>query len=43
MGFVWLMLFNELVAVYSENCVKPVNLLHGKNAELLFVKRQALL
>jgi hypothetical protein len=32
------MLFREIIAVYSENHMKPINTLCGKNAELLTVK-----
>jgi hypothetical protein len=32
------MLFGELIAVYSENHVKPVGTLFGKNTELFIVK-----
>jgi hypothetical protein len=32
------MLFKEIIAVYSENHMKPINTLCGKNAELLIVK-----
>jgi hypothetical protein len=34
----WLMLFTLIIAVYSENHIKPTNTLCGKNAELLVVK-----
>jgi hypothetical protein len=30
----WLMLFTEIIAVYSENHNKPMNTLRRKNAEL---------
>jgi hypothetical protein len=32
------MLIKEIIAVYSENYTKPINLLRGKDAELLIVK-----
>jgi hypothetical protein len=32
------MFFNEIITVYSENHMKPMNLLCGQNAELLIVK-----
>jgi hypothetical protein len=32
------MLFREIIAVYSGNLMKPMNLLCGQNAELLNVK-----
>jgi hypothetical protein len=32
------MLFREIIVVYSENYTKPINTLHGQNAELLIVK-----
>jgi hypothetical protein len=34
----YLMLFKEIIAVYSENHMKPINTLCGQNAELLIVK-----
>jgi hypothetical protein len=34
----WLTLFKEIIAVYSENHIKPTNRLCGQNAELLNVK-----
>jgi hypothetical protein len=34
----WLMLFKEIIAVYSENHVKPINTLCEQNSELLIVK-----
>jgi hypothetical protein len=34
----WLMLFREIIAVYSENHTRPINTLCGQNAELLIVK-----
>jgi hypothetical protein len=34
----WLILFGEIIAVYSENHTKPINALCGKNAELLNVE-----
>jgi hypothetical protein len=34
----WLMLFREIIAVFSENYVKPTNMLCGQNTELLIVK-----
>jgi hypothetical protein len=33
-----LMLFKEVIAVYGENHMKPINTLCGQKAELLFVK-----
>jgi hypothetical protein len=33
-----LMPFREIIAIYSENHVKPTNTLRGPNAELLIVK-----
>jgi hypothetical protein len=33
----WLILFREIIAVYSENNAKPINTLCGHNAELLNV------
>jgi hypothetical protein len=36
----WLMLFKEIIAVYIENHMKPINTL-AKNAELLIVKGDA--
>jgi hypothetical protein len=32
------MLFNKIIAVFSENHIKPTNTLCGQNAELLIVK-----
>jgi hypothetical protein len=32
------MLIKEIIALYSENYTKPINLLRGKDAELLIVK-----
>jgi hypothetical protein len=32
------MLFRKIIAVYSENLMKPLNTLNGKNAELFIVK-----
>jgi hypothetical protein len=32
------MLFEEIIVVYSENHMKPINTLCGQNAELLIVK-----
>jgi hypothetical protein len=32
------MLFLEIIAVYSENRTKLINVLYGQNAELLIVK-----
>jgi hypothetical protein len=32
------MLFKEIIALYSENHMKPVSTLCGQNAELLIVK-----
>jgi hypothetical protein len=34
----WLMLFKLIIAVYSENRTKPINIRNGQNAELLNVK-----
>jgi hypothetical protein len=34
----WLMLFKEIIAVYSENYTKPINTLRGQNAEVLIVQ-----
>jgi hypothetical protein len=34
----WLMLFKEIIAVYSENHMKLINTLCGQNADLLNVK-----
>jgi hypothetical protein len=34
----WLILFKEIIAVYSENHTKPRNTLCGQNVELLIVK-----
>jgi hypothetical protein len=34
----WLMLFKEIIPVYSENHMKPINTLCGQNTELLIVK-----
>jgi hypothetical protein len=34
----WKMLFREIIAVYSENHMKPINTLCGQNEELLVVK-----
>jgi hypothetical protein len=34
----WLVLFSEVIAVYSEDHTKPINTLCGQNAELLTVK-----
>jgi hypothetical protein len=34
----WLTLFKEIIAVYSESHMKPVNTLCGQNAELLIPK-----
>jgi hypothetical protein len=34
----WLTLFKEIIAVYSENHIKPMNALSGKNVELLNIK-----
>jgi hypothetical protein len=34
----WLMLFKEIIAVYSESHVKSINTFRGRNAELLIVK-----
>lgn len=32
------MLLNEIVAVYSENCTKPVNIRCETNTQLLMIK-----
>jgi hypothetical protein len=34
----WLMLFKEIIAVHSENHMKPVRSLCGQNKDLLIVK-----
>jgi hypothetical protein len=34
----WLMLFREIMAVYSENDTKRINIFCVQNAELLIVK-----
>jgi hypothetical protein len=34
----WLMLFKEIITVYSENHTKPINKHFGQNAELLILK-----
>jgi hypothetical protein len=34
----WLILFREIITVYSGNHAKPINTLCGQNAELLNVK-----
>jgi hypothetical protein len=34
----WWMLFKEIIAVYYENHVKPINRLFGQNAEVLNVE-----
>jgi hypothetical protein len=34
----WLMLFKEIITVYSENHTKPINIHSRQNAELLNVK-----
>jgi hypothetical protein len=34
----WLMLFREIIAVFSENHMIPINTLCGQTAELLIVK-----
>jgi hypothetical protein len=34
----WLMLFKEIIAIYSENHRKPINTVCGQNVELLTVK-----
>jgi hypothetical protein len=34
----WLMLFKGIIAVYSENHMKPTDTLCGKNVELLIIK-----
>jgi hypothetical protein len=33
----WLMLFNEIIDVYSKNHTKPTNTLCGQNADLLII------
>jgi hypothetical protein len=33
----WLMLFREIITLYSDH-TKPINILHWQNAELLIVK-----
>jgi hypothetical protein len=32
------MLFKEIIAVYSENYIKPINIICGQNAELQIVE-----
>jgi uracil DNA glycosylase len=34
----WFMLFKEIITVFSENPMKPINTLCGQNAELLIVE-----
>jgi hypothetical protein len=34
----WLMLFKEIIAVYSENYTKPTDTPYGQSAEMLKVK-----
>jgi hypothetical protein len=34
----WLMLFREIITVYSENHMKHINKFCGQNTELLIVK-----
>jgi hypothetical protein len=34
----WLMMFKEIITVYSENHMKPINILCGQNEELMIVK-----
>lgn len=34
----WLMLFNEIIAVYSDNNTKPINTISEQNEKLLIVK-----
>jgi hypothetical protein len=34
----WLMLFGEIIAVYTENHKKPVNIFCEKNVDLLIIK-----
>jgi hypothetical protein len=34
----WLVLLKEIIALYSENNLKPTNTLCGQNAKLLIVK-----
>jgi hypothetical protein len=36
--FNWLMVFKEMITVYSENHMEPTNTLCGQNAELLISK-----
>jgi hypothetical protein len=35
---IWLMLFGEIIALYSEDDTLSINALRGQNAELLNVK-----
>jgi hypothetical protein len=37
-SFVTFSCFKEIIAVYTDDRMKPVNPLHGKNAELLTVE-----
>jgi hypothetical protein len=32
------MLFTETIAVYSENHMRPINILRGQNSDLLIIK-----
>jgi hypothetical protein len=34
----WLMLFSEIIVLYAENHMKPINTLCGENVELVNVK-----
>jgi len=34
----WLMLFSEIIAVHSENHMKPINTFCGQNERLLITK-----
>jgi hypothetical protein len=35
---IWIILFSEIISVYSENHTKSVNMLGGQNVDLLSVK-----
>jgi hypothetical protein len=35
---IWLILFREIITVYSENHKQPINTLCGQNAEILNVE-----
>jgi hypothetical protein len=37
-NIIWLILFGEVMTVYSENCTKPITTVCGQTAELLIVK-----